>query len=175
MTEATQALNEMKDIYASLLGHPAPEIGPGWYAPFPPGVDPLRFAIQELEDLKQLRARITAPVFPVAWVPRADVFALEDALVIRVEIPGASREGLKVLVERDACIVRGERKPFENAKEVRPLGVECPYGPFERRFPLPARADADRLTARCVDGVLELRIPVLALVGEAKEMTVEIE
>ena len=174
MTEVAQALNEMKDVYAKLLGHAAPEIGPGWYAPFPPGVDPLRFAMQELEDLKQLRARITTPVVPVAWIPRADVYATKDSLLIRVEIPGVAREGLKVLLHGDECVVRGERKPLEGTAEWTPLGVESPYGPFERRFPLPARAAADRLTARCADGILELRIPTPAVAAEPKEMKVEI-
>ena len=174
MTEVTQALNEMKDVYAKLLGHSAPEIGPGWYAPFPPGVDPLRFALQELEDLKQLQARITTPVLPVAWVPRADVYALKDALLIRVEIPGVAKEGLKVLVQGDDCVVRGERKVFEGGTDVRPMEIESPYGPFERRFPLPPRSEPDRLTARCQDGILDIKIPSKALDMEAKEMKVEI-
>jgi hypothetical protein len=37
MTEVAQALNDVKELYTRFLGQPAPEIGPGWYAPFPPG------------------------------------------------------------------------------------------------------------------------------------------
>lgn len=173
MTEVTQALDDMKTLYTKLLGSPAPEITAGWYAPFPPGVDPLAFAMREVRDLEQLAARMHVLPPAVAWIPRADLLAAKDALVIRVEIPGIAREGLKVLVDEGECIVRGERKPPEISAELRPVGVELSYGPFERRFALPRHADTGRLTAKYADGVLEVKIPIEAEAAP-KELKVEV-
>lgn len=173
MTEVTQALNEIKDLYNKFLGQPAPEIGPGWYTPFPPGIDPVRYAVQEVDELKKLLTLVKAPLVPVAWIPRADVYSARDAVLIRVEIPGVGRDHLKVLVAEGECVVRGERIAPETDRELRPLGLEFPYGTFERRFALPLHADPDKLTAKYADGVLEVRMPVRATPAP-KEMKVEI-
>jgi len=63
MTEVAHALNEVRELYARFLGQPVPELGPGRYAPFPPGSDPVRFAVQEVEDLKRLFAQVSALPF----------------------------------------------------------------------------------------------------------------
>jgi HSP20 family protein len=173
MTEVTQALNEVRDLYAKFLGQPAPEFGPGWFAPFPPGVDPVRYAIQEVDELKRFLNQVGTRQFPVAWIPRADVYAGRDAVLIRVEIPGVGRDHLKVLVAEGECIVRGDRPAPKEERELRPLGLEFPHGSFERRFALPLHADGDKLTAKYADGILEVRIPILETPAP-KEMKVEI-
>jgi|SoiMethySBSTD1v2_1073268.scaffolds.fasta_scaffold1214217_3 HSP20 family protein len=174
MTEVTQALNEVRELYARFLGQPVPELPSGSYAPFPPGTDPVRFAVQEVEDLKRLLAQARAFPAPVAWIPRADVHAGRNLLLIRLEVPGIVREQLKVLTVSGECIVRGERQAAKLEGEVRPIGLELPFGTFERRFPLPPQADTESLSAKCVDGILELRIP-FADVAEPKETKVEIK
>ena len=160
MTEVAHALNEVRELYARFLGQPVPELGPGRYAPFPPGSDPVRFAVQEVEDLKRLFAQVSALPKPVAWIPRADVHAGPSLLVFRVEVPGIPREQLKVLTVDGECIVRGERPGAKLEGELRPLGLEVPFGSFERRFALPPRANVDALTATCADGILEVRIQI---------------
>ena len=110
---------------------------------------------------------------PVAWIPRADLYAAKDVLVIRLEIPGIGKDDLKVCLAEGSCVIRGERKPASAAPELRPLGVELAYGPFERRFVLPRDADTAHLTARYGEGILEVRIPILAEVAE-KDVKVEV-
>ena len=173
MTEVAQALTEVRDLYSKFLGQPAPEIGPGWYAPFQPGIDPVRYAIQEVEELKRFLTQVGTPRVPFAWIPRADVYAGKDAVVFRVEIPGVGRDHLKVLVAEGECIVRGERVAPKEESELRPLGLEFPHGTFERRFALPLHANPDKLTARYADGILEVTIPILDI-APPKEMKVEI-
>ena len=70
-----------------------------------------------------------------------------------------SREDLKVLVASGECIVRGERKLPANTAGVRPLSIERPWGPFERRFVLPVGSKPESVIARYLEGVLELRVP----------------
>jgi len=174
MTEVTQALNEVRDLYTRFLGQPVPEVGPGWYAPFPPGVDPVRYAIHEVDELKRFLTQAGTRHVPVAWIPRADVFAGRDAVVIRVEIPGVGRDHLKVMVAEGECVVRGDRPAPKEESELRPLGLEFPYGTFERRFALPLHADPEKLTAKYADGILEVRVPILET-PSPKKLKVEIE
>lgn len=173
MTELTSALNEVRDMYVKFLGHPAPEVGPGWYAPFPPGVDPVRYAIQEADELRRYLSQVRGPEVPVMWIPRADVYAKKDAVILRLEIPGVAHDQLKVLVAGGECVIRGARIAPKADADLRPLGLEFPYGTFERRFALPLHAAADKLSAKYADGILEVTIPILE-VAPAKEMKVEI-
>lgn len=172
MVEVNQAFQDVKQLYSKLIGQPAPEIPPDSYAAFPPGVDPLRHALKEVDYLKELSERMTASPTPISWVPSADTFATPDAFVVRMEIPGVDREGLKVLLLGGECVVRGERKPAGDTEKMRPLTLERHWGPFERRFMLPAGSHPDRITARFHEGILEVRVPVVAA-EKPKEMNIE--
>ena len=174
MTEVTQTLHEMKDLYVKLIGEPVPEIGTGGFAAFPPGVDPVRFATQEVRDLQQVALRMKAAAAPIAWMPRADTFAARDAFVIRLEVPGVGREHLKVLVAGNECIVRGERPAPGSGDALQPLSLEWAYGPVERRFALPFPLDPSALAVRYAEGVLELRITIDASATTPKELKVEV-
>lgn len=173
MGEVIQALNEVKELYAKVFGLPAPEIGPSSYAPFPPGVDPVRHTLDGISRLKQVSGQLKAAPAPVTWVPRADTFAARDAYIVRLDVPGVRRDSIKVLVVGPECIVRGDRRPKEDDDETRALALEWSHGPFERRFPLPSNCLPDRVTARYLDGILELRIAVEP-VAAPKERNVEV-
>ena len=173
MQEVTRALDEVRALYEKVLGSPAPELDPGRFVAFPPGVDPLQHALREVDLLKQISRQATFAPAPVAWIPPADVLAADDALIVRVDVPGVSRETLKVLVLGGECVIRGERTGPAERHELRPLSLERSWGPFERRFALPAGCHPDKITARYAEGVLELRI-VAENRGTPKEMKVEL-
>jgi HSP20 family protein len=174
MQNVSEALNEVKELYQQFLGRPAPEIVPGTYLSFPPGVDPKNHALEEVEQLKKLSQHIATSPGPIAWVPRADTFATKDGLVMRLEIPGVDRDTLKVVVSGSECVVRGERKAVAGEEWMRPVVLERPWGPFERRFFLPAGTPSERITARYREGVLELKV-VSDGTSIPGEMTVEVE
>ena len=171
--QVSQTLSEVKDLYRKVTGKPAPEIAPSSYVPFPPGVDPRKHAVAEVQQIKELAEWMALAPEPAAWAPRADSFLMQDAYVVQVEIPGVSREDLKVFVAGGECVVRGERKPLAGATDRRPLTIERPRGNFERRFVLPAGCDADAVSARYHEGVLELRVPTNGG-GVPKETKVEV-
>lgn len=173
MGEVAQALGEVKVLYEKIFGKPAPEIPKGSFAAFPPGVDPVRHAVQEVEQLKQLFERMSTAPSPATWTPQADTFATQDALVFRVEIPGVRRDDVKVFVSGGECVVRGERKAPESTTESRPVSIERPWGPFERRFALPPGSRPDRVNAEVREGLLEVRVAVEAK-AEVKETEVEV-
>lgn len=173
MHDVDRALNEVKELYLKVVGQPAPGLERGSFVPFPPGVDPVRHAVDEVEQLKRFSQQAVAAPKPTAWVPPADCYATPDGLLIRLEVPGIAREDLKVLVAGDECIVRGERNRPDHTTELRPMALERPWGPFERRFTLPRGIRPDSVEAHYTDGLLELRMEGEAA-GIPGEMTVEV-
>jgi len=160
MQELDTALEDVRALHQKVLGRPVPDLGPSSFIPFPPGVDPVRHVLSEVEHLKQVAEQVGALPTAAAWIPRADSFVTKDEFLVRVEVPGVPKEELKVFVVDGECVVRGERKPLESRDDSRPLMIERPWGPFERRFVLPRGSQIDALKARAVDGVLELRVPL---------------
>lgn len=154
MPDVSQALKDVKELYTKVLGTPAPPVESSTFVPFPPGVDPLRHAVEEVEMLKQVAQQFQS--LPT-WIPRADLFAGRDMYVVRIEIPGVPRDEVKVYLSGTECVVVGERRPAD-PDVLRPLSVELPYGRFERHFPVPIGLRPEQLTARWTEGMLELRL-----------------
>ena len=173
MQDVTRALDEVRALYQKVVGTPAPALDRAHFADFPPGVDPMQHAMREVDALKDISRQVALAPASTTWMPHADVFAGEDALIVRVDVPGIAREGLKVLVIGGECVVRGERKGPEIARELRALALERPWGRFERRFALPPGSHPDKITARCAEGVLELHI-VREDRGAPKETKIEL-
>lgn len=169
MQPVMQALDEVKELFETVIGQPAPEISPQQYAAFPPGTDPREHVLQEVDYLKQLSRQVAESRLPPRWVPRADAALTKDDFVLQVEVPGVRREDVKVSVVGGECIIRGERKR-DPTTPWQPLAMECPIGAFERRCQLPAGAKLDAIAARCADGILEIKVPidVPTQPGEAK-------
>ncbi|MCA8962015.1 MAG: Hsp20/alpha crystallin family protein [Planctomycetes bacterium] len=171
MQKLDSALHQIHELYQKVTGQPAPPVPPDSFVPFPPGVDPVQHCMNEVEYLRDLSARLEFAPRPTAWIPTADCLATEAAFVVRVELPGVSREDLSVVMNGGQCIVRGERKP--PAGELRPISVERPWGLFERRFAVPNGSDTNEVEARYVDGVLELRFATTPIEQQSKSIRID--
>jgi len=159
MQTIDQAFEELRSLHQQLNHSPVPEIGPQAFLPFPPGQDPVSFAIEEVAQLKRLveNLRQGRPNTPPAWVPPASVYANESTLVITVELAGVRREDVSVTAVSGQLVVQGQRRPPVPDGELQPMFVEQAWGPFERCFALPAWCDPDRIEANYDQGVLEIR------------------
>lgn len=75
-----------------------------------------------------------------AWEPPVNVFEDERTLRIVVALPGVQPECVEVLLDSNSIIVRANCEvPFGvDSASIRRL--EIPYGHFERRIQLPAKA-----------------------------------
>ena len=107
--------------------------------------------------------RSNSPVRPLfseePFVPVTDVFVRGDDLVIRVELPGMAPDDLKVTVEDDHLVIRGERQKDEDVERKGYYRMESSYGAFERFIPLPERFDGADIEAGYANGVLEVIVP----------------
>jgi len=93
------------------------------------------------------------------WSPRARVFERDDALIVRLELPGLERKDVEVRVEDQMLVVEGERpddRPADGGVDPR---SRWGYGPFRSEVALPHPADADDVKARFRNGLLEVAVP----------------
>jgi HSP20 family protein len=93
------------------------------------------------------------------WMPAVDTYETDDAVVLKVEIPGFSKDELSLEIGQNTLTLQGERWQEAEVKEEAYHCRERAYGRFERSFLLPATVDQDRVQATYKDGVLEVRLP----------------
>jgi HSP20 family protein len=107
------------------------------------------------------------------WVPAVDIRETAGELTFSVELPGVRPEDVEVTAEEGILTIHGARTAVRSeGEEERYHLVERSYGSFLRRFQLPQGVDADKIEADVTEGVLQVRIPRLAL-PEPKKIQVK--
>jgi HSP20 family protein len=93
------------------------------------------------------------------WSPPVDIYETDDALVLKVELPGVSKDEVSIEIHQNTLTLRGQRTHNAEVKDDRYHRMERVYGTFQRAFTLPMLVDQDKVQATYQDGVLELRLP----------------
>jgi HSP20 family protein len=93
------------------------------------------------------------------WAPPVDIYETDEALILKAELPGVSKDEVSVEVHQNTLILRGQRKHEAEVKEEHYHRMERAYGTFQRSFVLPTMVDQEKVQASYKDGVLELRLP----------------
>lgn len=105
------------------------------------------------------------------WIPAVDVKETDQAFNIEAELPGMSKDDVKVTVERGVLTIKGERNQEEETGDSKHHRIERVYGSFLRRFTLPDNVDEDSIQANFKDGVLSM---TLAKTGPAEPKAMEV-
>lgn len=93
------------------------------------------------------------------WAPAVDIKEDTDKFVLHADIPGVKPEEIEVNMEGGILTIKGEKKSESKTEKEGYKRVERTYGSFYRRFSLPDTANADAISAKSKDGVLEIIIP----------------
>jgi HSP20 family protein len=107
--------------------------------------DDTNFGLGGMEDLIQ--------------APAVELSETDDALMLKLEVPGMDKKDLDIDVSKDSVVVRGERKQEEKTEENGLTRSEFRYGKFERVIPLSVSVDNQNVTAEYKDGILNLTLP----------------
>ncbi len=106
------------------------------------------------------------------WVPAVDIVEEKDRFVLRADVPGVKPEDINVNMENGVLSVSGERHQ-ESTEEAQGMRrVERVSGRFYRRFILPDTANAEEISAKSANGILEVVIPKQPEV-QARRITVK--
>ena len=88
-----------------------------------------------------------------------DVSETPEHLVLHLEVPGMSRDQIKISVENNVLTVRGEKQQEATQENESWYRTDRSYGSFERSFSLPTHVDSDNVRAMLENGVLTIKLP----------------
>ena len=91
--------------------------------------------------------------------PAVEMCDTKDAVVVKAQVPGVSKDQLQVHITDDTLTLQGEVKEEEKKEDKNFYRREFHYGAFARTMALPTAVQADKATAQLKDGVLEITLP----------------
>ena len=95
------------------------------------------------------------------WLPDIEMFERKGEFVVRADLPGLTRDDVKVEIGDNELVIQGERKEEKEQKEKGGYyACEHSYGSFYRSISLPEGVKGDEAKAAFKDGVLEITMPV---------------
>jgi HSP20 family protein len=109
------------------------------------------------------------------WTPELEVFDRDHRLVVRLNLPGLTKEDLAIEVVGGVLTITGERKRETKEEKEGWYCTERTYGRFYRAIPLPEDVNRAEVSATFTNGVLELTIPVPAKAAAPPSYKVPIE
>jgi len=97
----------------------------------------------------------------LCFIPRSDIFELDDHLMIVADIPGADDKTVDIVLEKDVLTINALVDP------VLPEGYSLAYAEYEvgdytRSFKISSEIDREKISASIKNGVLRLRLPKAA-------------
>jgi HSP20 family protein len=137
---------------------------------------PFRFFRRFAEDMERLFDEFESFRFPIAfskeffpfrkefeqvdWIPNIEVLQHNGDFTVRAELPGLTKDDVKVEITEGALTLSGERKEEKEEKREGYYHSEHSYGSFYRRIPLPEGANVEKAAATFKNGVLEVTLHV---------------
>jgi len=103
-----------------------------------------------------------------------DVFEDDTRLVVRLELPGLSKEEIGIEVRAGDLIISGEKRFDHESTQGRWRVMQCAYGSFRRVVPLHAGVKADEAKAAYKNGVLRVELPK-AQAGKPIGVTIKVD
>ena len=94
-----------------------------------------------------------------SFAPAAELQETDEALHLKLEVPGLEPKDINVEVTADAVSISGERKSETRTEEKGMLRSEFRYGQFQRVIPLPTRIQNNNVRAEYKHGILHLTLP----------------
>lgn len=125
--------------------------------------DPFR----EIDTLQRQMNRLFDRLLPTdggeragfIFTPAAELEETEDAIRLRLEVPGLEPKDINVEATPDSISISGERKYETKTEENGMTRSEFRYGKFQRLIPLPSLIQNDKVQAEYKNGILHLTLP----------------
>jgi HSP20 family protein len=105
--------------------------------------------------------------------PTIDAFERDGKFVITADLPGLTKDDVKVDVTEDAVLLEGERKYQHEEREEGVYRSERGYGHFRRQIPLPEGVKSDTATANFKNGVLEITMEAPKLTKSRRRIQIQ--
>ena len=107
-----------------------------------------------------------------ATFPLMNVYDGKERLLVTAELPGLTKDQVKITFSEGVLTLAGEQKPLAAAKEMAVIRRERSEGEFEKSLRIPTKVRHDGISASFVNGILTITLPKAE---EAKPKTITIE
>ena len=114
--------------------------------------DPFRDLINIQNQLERLAA-----TGPQGWAPAVDLCETATSFIFTAELPGISREQIKIDVVDGRLTLQGRRDARVSCEQYHQ--VERGHGGFCRTFVMPQAVETDNIVADLSNGVLTITVP----------------
>ncbi|NMG19653.1 Hsp20 family protein [Brasilonema bromeliae] len=91
--------------------------------------------------------------------PAAELTEADDAIHLKLEVPGLEAKDIDIQVTENAVAISGERKSETKTEGKGYTRSEFQYGKFQRVIPLPTHIQNTKVTAEYTNGILNLTLP----------------
>lgn len=118
-----------------------------------------RDEMDRLLDASYGRMAPSGEMYEGDWFPPMDFSETDGEVIACLEIPGLSKDDIKVSVQNDFLTISGEKKQEQTEEKENVHKVERTYGMFKRVLKLPAEVDSAKVKASYKDGVLKVKLP----------------
>lgn len=95
----------------------------------------------------------------LGFIPAAEIEETEDAIHLRLEVPGLEAKDIDIQVSPDSVSISGERRSETRVEKAGVTRSEFAYGQFHRVIPLPQTVENDKVEAKYDHGILRLTLP----------------
>lgn len=116
---------------------------------------PQELAVREKQELASKEEKTIPGRY---FVPAADIFETDQALMVIMEMPGVEKENVSIALENDVLRVEGQID-LSKYQGLEPVYTEYNVGHYARGFTLSSKIDRDAISAQLNDGVLTLTLP----------------
>lgn len=122
------------------------------------------------KEIESFAAKLLPEDMLDSFLPAADLVDSATEYLIRLDVPGITKDRLKVDVTDGTLTVRGEREADESGTY---LKRERRHGAFLRSFTLPDSVGKNDITARFKDGVLTLTVKKTVVDADATHIDIQ--
>ena len=154
-------IGQVERLYRSVTGREVPPIQEQPYAVIPPEKAPEEHVQEQVDRLVESLIEFSGQSALAGWKPPISIWEGRDEVIITVDLPGVTRDGVHVSFTRGMLDISGTRpaRGSQDSSQVELRYNEHIYGKFRRPIPLPPGLATDRLQAQMRSGVLEIRVP----------------
>lgn len=94
------------------------------------------------------------------WMPQIEVLQKNGQFMVKADLPGLTKDNVKVELTDELLTISGERKEEKEEKQEGFYRSERSYGRFYRQIPLPEGVKTQNAEATFRNGVLEIAMPL---------------
>lgn len=121
--------------------------------PFKPGF----YVVDDIQRMSPDSVHLHLTMRSPAWRPPTDVYEIDDAVIVRVEIAGMHETDFSIILDGRYLSIRGVRQDVTERRAYHQMEIR--FGEFNVDVEMPAAIDVENVQATYQNGFLKIILP----------------